>query len=486
MKSRGGKYGKLGMKPLTAGLIFIGVLVVLVYLAFSADIPFTTPYRIKVVVADAQNIRPQSPVRIAGVNVGTVQAVATKGEGTTAVLTLNLNKEALPIYKDAQVKVRPRIFLEGNFFLDLQPGTPGQPKLHDGDTIPVTQTSGPVQFDQVLTALQSNTRANLQTLIQGYGEALDGKPKPGEDRTQDPSVRGETAAEALNNSLNYSPRALRGLALVNDAALGTGLHDLSRLIAGSQKVAAALNSNEQNLKDLVTNFNTTMAAFADQSGALRSTIALLPGVLDLANSTFTNLNRAFPPTRALAREILPGVRETAPTIAASFPWIRQTQALVSPAELLGLVADLQPAVADLSSVVVESVVLLPQVDLVNRCMTRVVLPTGDKPVDDGFLSTGIENYKEFFQALTSLSGESQNFDGNGSYTRFQTGGGESMVSTGPTGVQTFTGEPLVGNDATSPIGTRPARPSKKPPYNRTFPCYKNQLPNLAAKTGGGF
>ena len=128
----------------------------------------------------------------------------------------------------------------------------------------------------------------------------------------------------------------------------------------------------------------------------------------------------------------------------------------------------------------------PQVDLVDRCFIDIILPTGDKPVDDGFLSTGIANYKEFWQTMTGLSGESQNFDGNGQYTRFQTGGGPETFSTGPTGVSSFTGSPLLGNPAIAPIGSRPARPAKKPPYNRTKACYTNTPPNLTAKTGPAF
>jgi phospholipid/cholesterol/gamma-HCH transport system substrate-binding protein len=324
-------------------------------------------------------------------------------------------------------------------------------------------------------------------LIRGYGKALDGKPLPGEDADQDPAVRGETAARSLNDSLRYSPRALRGVSIVNEAAQGTQLHDLSKLIAGTQKVAAALTTSDQTLKDLVTNFNTTVGAFASESDNLSETIALLPGVLDKANVTFDDLNRAFPPTRAFAREILPGVNQTAATIKAAFPWIHQTRLLVSPAELQGLVNDLEPAVSDLSAVTDESLKFIPQVDLANRCLIRVILPTGDKPIDDGFLSTGLPNYKEFWQTMTALSGESQNFDGNGSYTRFQTGGGSQTFSTGPSGVgNSFNGEPLFGNPAAQPFGTRPARPATKPPYNRKKPCYTDTLPNLKAKTGPGF
>ena len=470
------------VSPFVAGLIVLVLIAILAFVAFSPSLPFSSPYQVKAVFANAANIQARSPVRIAGVNVGEVKSVERQGDTTNTLVTMSIEDKGLPIFQDAEMKVRPRIFLEGNFFVDIRPGTPGAGKIKDGGTVPITQTTGPVQLDQVLTALQSDTRKQLQVLVQGYGSALNGKPLPGEDADQDPAVKGLTAGQALNKSLDYATPALRGVAIVNEATLGTQLHDLSNVIAGFQKVSEKLSANDRNLKDLVTNFNLTTAAFAAESHNLSAAIHLLPGVLRQAHTTLADLNASFPPTRAFAREILPGVRQSAPTINASFPWITQVRLLVSKPELQGLVAELRPAVSSLSSLTDESLVLLPQVDLVNRCVIRNILPTGDKVVDDGFLSTGIANYKEFWQTMTSLSGESQNFDGNGSYTRFQTGGSNQTVSTGPT---TIGGPPLFGNAAAPIVGTRPARPAKKPPYNRNVACYKNDPPNLKAKTGGG-
>src|SRR4051794_39440307 len=172
------------MTPFAAGAIVIAVVALVTFLVFGNDIPFTRPYQVKIVVANAQNIKTRSPVRIAGVTVGEVQKVQSVGDDTTTELTVNMSDRGLPLYKDAEVKVRPRIFLEGNFFLDVQPGTPGAGKIPDGGTIPVTQTTAPVQLDQVLTALQSDTRRDLQTLVRGYGNALDGKPSSAEDADQ--------------------------------------------------------------------------------------------------------------------------------------------------------------------------------------------------------------------------------------------------------------------------------------------------------------
>ena len=71
----------------------------------------------------------------------------------------------------------------------------------------------------------------------------------------------------------------------------------------------------------------------------------------------------------------------------------------------------------------------------------------------------MRNYREFFQSLVGLAGESQNFDGNGNYVRFSTGSGSNIVSTGPING----GEQLFGNFPGRPLGTRPARPGANPP-----------------------
>ena len=53
-----------------------------------------------------------------------------------AEATFTVDDEGLPIHKDATVTIRPRLFLEGNFFLDLQPGSPSAPDLSSGDDDP--------------------------------------------------------------------------------------------------------------------------------------------------------------------------------------------------------------------------------------------------------------------------------------------------------------------------------------------------------------
>jgi phospholipid/cholesterol/gamma-HCH transport system substrate-binding protein len=470
-----------GASPALVGLLVLLLLAVLTFFGFTKAIPFTEGFRINAVVENTSNIRPNSPVRIAGVNVGRVTAIQPyDGDTDMSVVEMEIDEAGLPIHKDARLRIRPRIFLEGNFFVDLQPGTPSSPELSDGDTLEVTQASRAVQLDEVLTALQSDTREDLQTVLGEFGRALEGDPSES-DEGQDPSVRGETAAESLNDTLADSAPALRGAAIVQEAFLGEEEDDLSSAIRGLQRVTSALGRNEGQLQDLVVNFNRTMAIFADEQDNVSATFRELAPTLATADRALASLNSSFPATRAFAREILPGVRETAPTIEASFPFIRQTRGLLRPEELQGLARDLRPTAEDLSRATDAAIEFFPEQTLASRCLTRVILPTGDIVIQDGPFSTGVENYKEFWFTMVALAGESQNFDGNGQYVRFQPGGGTQTLSTGTSNA----GSPAqFFNLATPPIGTRPRYPGRRPPYRPDVPCHTQRIPDVNSAVTG--
>jgi virulence factor Mce-like protein len=457
------------------GLITLVVAAILLFLGFTKDIPFTHGYILKAQFQSANSIRPNSPVRIAGVNVGKVKSIEPLQGTDAAVVTMEINKDGLPIHSDATAKIRPRIFLEGNFFVDLQPGTPGAPTLHSGDTMKITQTATPVQLDQVLTSLQSDTRSDLQQLLDGLSTALNAKPTKAQDADADPVSRGKTGAESFNAAYATIPSSERSTAQVFQALLGTEPgRDVARLVRGTAATSGALIRNEGQLQDLITNFNRTMAALASESGNLRRSIRELPGTLANADAAFASLNRAFPPTRAFAIEILPGVRETPATIDASFPWIAQARKLVGKPELGGLAQELSPATRDLAHLIDSTETLLPKVDAASRCVRDNVLPTGNTVIHDEF-TTGKPNYKEFWYALTGIAGEGQNFDGNGMYVRFQTGGGSQQVSLGNSSSNSGA---LFGNNVAVPLGNRPFYPGKRPPYRPDVPCTKNPRPNL--------
>jgi ABC-type transporter Mla subunit MlaD len=476
------------INPVRAGLIAAILVLIATFLAFTKELPWQQPFEIKAAFQSVNNIRLDSPVRIAGVEVGKVTKVEHMDGEQVGVVTMEIKDNGLPIHKDATLKIRPRLFLEGNFFIDMTAGTPGSPTVKDGDTIPVTQTAYPVQLDQILTTLQEDTRADLQKLLEGFGEGLVHQPGAAEDVGQDPDVQGQSAAGALNDSLRYTPEGLKNAARVQQAFLGTSPHDLSKLVAGLQKTAAGLSQNTEQLKDFFTNFNRTMIALASEQGNLREAIRLLGPTIERAHDYFGNFARALPPTRAFVHAFIPGVRETPATIRAAGPFFDQFIPLVSKSELGGLLGDLQPTTESFAKVVAESIGFYKETDLASRCFSKIVLPSGDVVLQDGSATTGAKTFKEFWYSLVGLAGQSQNFDGNGLYTRVQTGGGanvarsERLPGKGPLDSQLF------GNALVQPLGTRPTRPSKKPPYKPDYACYKNKPPDLngpAAKAGPG-
>lgn len=464
------------------GIIGVVVIAAACYLVFGGTLPFSgSPFMLKAVFTTETELHIPSPVRIAGVDVGQVVSVShISGSSRAGVVTMDINQNGLPIHANANARIRPRIFLEGNFYVDLFPGTPNAPVLHSGDTLPATQNSGPVQLDRVLSSLNSDARGNLQTLLQGIGAALNAPPRPGQDATQDPIVRGLSGAQALNLSLKYSADAFKASAIVNQGLLGLQRNDLEKVVTGNQKVFKALAASGNQLSSLVTTFNATMATLASRQQQLRQTIAVLPPLLRQTQSTDTQLDASFGPTQQFAAAFTPGVEQLGPTINAAIPWIAQATQLVSPANLGGLLADLTPAVQNTSAAITSTKALISAADQLARCFTHNVIPTGNEVISDPPVGSGKQVYQELFQTAVGLAGAAGNFDGNGRYVRASAGGGSVPVQT-----PTLPGNgPLFGNAVLEPRGTRPAYPGKPPPIRGNVACAANPVPSLnSARTG---
>jgi phospholipid/cholesterol/gamma-HCH transport system substrate-binding protein len=435
------------------GLVALAVVCVGLYLGFTKAIPFTPHYEIKAAFASTNNIRPGSPVRIAGVEVGKVTRIErANAGGEGAILTLRINNEGRPIHTDATAKIRPRIFLEGNFFVDMTAGSPSAPEMQDGQTIPVQQTATPVQLDEVVTALQSDTRADLKILLREYGKALDGD-----------------GAKGFNRSIPYWEPAYRDGSVVADAMRGETGHDLSGYVKNAGAVAAALDRNRNQLKALVTDFNTTAAAFAREDGNLNAAVGELPRTLRAAYPALGALNQAFPPLRALAQELRPGVQSSGPTLDAAQPFIHELRGLVSRPELRGLTADLEPTVPHLAALVDRTVPLLGQVRRASSCNNEVIHPWTLETVPDKQFPAKGPVYQEAPKPLPGLAGESRSADANGSWFRVLAAGGKNLVTFKP-GVFGTTPEPL--------LGANPPKPRRRPPLNGKVPCETQETPDL--------
>jgi phospholipid/cholesterol/gamma-HCH transport system substrate-binding protein len=483
VRAAASKGGRFRWRPsnATIAIIFLLVFTVGPYLAFTGHVPFTSyGYELKATFSNGVNISANSPVRIAGVDVGRVIGVERDGDATT--VTFTVEGKGRPVHDDAFAAIRPRIFLEGNFFIDLSPGSPSAPELGSGDTIPVSHTSTWVQIDEVLTALQAPVRADLSRLLEGYGTALTHKPTAAEDQTQLPEVKGKTAGQALNGAFKYGGDAGRYAAEVTNALLGTKSHDLSRLVAGAGRAFGALGRNEEDLKGLIVNFDTFTGALAAQSTNLTSTVRNLAPALQSAHSSLVSLNETLPPLRAWAIEMKPAVEQLPAWIAAGKPWIKQAMLLLSGKEGGGTAKLLRQATPGFAEAAHYGKALaLPQLNRISLCTTKVIVPTGNQVIEDQF-STGQPSYREFLYTLVDFSGWGSNFDGNGPFARLQPGGGNLLVEgENPLGNIT-TDQRIFAHTIAAPLGTQPQL-GGMPPHKPEVRCDSNPVPDLNAGLG---
>jgi len=506
------------------GLILVALIVVGSYLAYTKKLPWSHGYEVKAVFTTAENIRPKSPVRIAGVNVGEVTSVepctndnpacggvdggdtvtASTGNGANpsqggatgvqaAIVTMDITDEGRPIKEDATFKLRPRLFLEGNLFVDVNPGTPGAAEAPSDHVFPVTQTSASVQLDQVLTTLQSGVRRNLQIFLKEFGNAL---IKYG-------------GAEGFREAYRTSPGAFKYTSIVNQAFLGTHPHDLSNLVRNLDSTVQALGADATGLQNLVTNLRVVTGSFAAQNQALSEAIARLPRVLEVGRPALAALDQSFPPLRAFAREALPGVRSTPETLDAATPLLNQIRALVSKRELRGLSQDLRHTIPNLTKLSHRTIPFLNQSRALSSCFNQTIIPWSNSSVPDSnfppaTVTDGAGTHpatvsEETGYGLAGIGGESRSGDANGEYIRVEAGGGvNTPVLPGPIGgtvgkviensrpaSQTV---PFVGFAESQILGSQPnlalgSEDSVKTPFRPDAPCERQEPPNLETSAG---
>jgi phospholipid/cholesterol/gamma-HCH transport system substrate-binding protein len=457
-------------------VIFILVFTIGPYLAFTKHIPFTSyGYELKATFTNSANIALKSPVRIAGVEVGKVIKTERDGDATTVVFTVD--GDGRPIHKDAFATIRPRIFLEGNFFVELDPGSPSSPELGSGGTIPISHTSTAVQIDELLTALQSPVRADLGRLLESYGKALTHEPTAAEDLTQLPQVKGLSGAQALNKTFEFGGEAGKYSSQVTQALTGTQKHDLAKLIAGSGRTFAAFSHDQAALQGLIDNFNVFTGALADQSENLESTVRELAPTLKTAHTSLVSLDKSLPPLRTYAIELRPAVAELPELIASSKPWLAQVRPLLTGKEAGGtakLLAEATPGLAGAAQAGNE--LTLPQINQLSLCTSKVLVPTGNQTIDDQF-GTGGPNYREFFYTLTNFAGAAGNFDGNGPFLRAQVGGGPLLVGESNPAGNLLSDKINYAHVYENPLGTQPQL-GGQPEFKPEVRCDTQPVPDV--------
>jgi virulence factor Mce-like protein len=458
------------MHPLAVAALVIAAVVATTFYAFNRGVPFVHHFTLNALVTNGVNVRGGDPVRIGGIDVGQVVAVAPAGSDSKIELTLR--PSALPIHRNATIRIRDRLFLEGSYYLELDPGTASAPGIADGSTIPLAQTSSPVQFFQLLSTFDLPTRNSLTETVNELATGL-------ASRSGDPLDSGAAGLKATAAQLQP---LLADTAVVSRSFRGTSPGDVGRLLSSSSRVAGTLASSSTQLADFVRGLGTTAQALTSSDGSLARSVAGLDQTLRVAPVSLSAVDAALPPVATLARTLDPSLQAAPPLLDQVTTTAQQLAVALGPAQRGPLVTSLRATFQELPSVLTQLARAFPVGEQITDCLTTHLVPVLKKTVPDGKLSTGRPVWQDFDHFLGGVAGASGSFDANGPYTRFLAGAGTNTLS------GSFGGQQLVGTAPPGGTGLQGVRPRwvgtlTPSAFAPNASCSKQKIPSLASSTG---
>ncbi|MEA2169846.1 MAG: phospholipid/cholesterol/gamma-HCH transport system substrate-binding protein [Solirubrobacteraceae bacterium] len=379
-------------RPTRAGLAAFAVLGLLLVVAFGGWRPWAGGGRVvRAEVASADQLVPgRTPVRVAGVKVGLVDAVERGRDGKSAIVVMKLTDDAVSVRRDASAAIRLRTVLGGTRYIDLDPGSPSAAPLGDA-RIALSQTTTQVDWDDITQIMEGHTRLAQRRALAGFRDGL-----------ADPPAAARTIG-TLGPSLDVIGRS-------TDALRGQQRGDLPRLVAATAQTVDALSRSRGALERLVAGGARTLTATDRPS--LGETVALTPPALDATLATMPRIDSLLDRLDPLVEDLRPGARALAPATRALRPALDETAGLLYDAR--PILGDLSPAVRDLAAAARQGVPLLNALDPTVKRLNGELLPWL-RETDDG---TKLRNYEAIGPLFAVLDSAAADYDANGWFFHF--------------------------------------------------------------------
>ena len=314
---------------------------IFVWTQFGGTVPFAPQgYRVHAMFKETGLLVPGADVRIAGVNVGRVAAVANRG--VDSLVTMDISEQYAPIGRYTHAILRQKTLL-GEAYVALSSGTGSGPKLADGGTIPQSQIGQTQQLDQVLNSFGKPTQQDLQAFLSGSAAALAG--------------RGEDVNNAFGN-LDPAVADLDAIVGVLDGEQGS----LSELLRSGATVFQTLGQRSADVQSLITAGDSVMSTTAARNAGLRATVNALPAFESQLRVTLDHAKQSL----AIAKPSLDALLPAAPLLTPT---------------LRGLITLSGPALRLLHSaprLLNDSIVALPAIERFNRAF-RPALTRWSRP-----------------------------------------------------------------------------------------------------------
>ncbi len=268
-------------------------LVIFVWTQFGGTVPFAPQgYRVHAMFKETGLLVPDADVRIAGVNVGRVTAVANRG--VDSLVTMDVSEQYAPIPRDTHAILRQKTLL-GEAYVALSSGTRSGPKLPDGGTIPQSQIGQTQQLDQVLNSFGKPTQQDLQAFLSGSATALAG--------------RGEDVNNAFGN-LDPAIGDLDAIVGVLDGEQGS----LRELLRSGATVFQTLGQRSADVQSLITAGDAVMSTTAARNAALSATVNALPAFESQLRITLDHTRKSLGIAKPSLDALLPAAPLLTPTL----------------------------------------------------------------------------------------------------------------------------------------------------------------------------
>ncbi len=227
-------------------------------------------------------------VRVSGVQIGTIGGITLRNG--IAHVKLNIDQQYRHLVRtDATALLRPRTGLE-DMFVEIDPGPLSAPVAKPGFTIPVSNTNPPVNPDEILGALDADTRAYLGLLVNGAGQGLKGKG-------------GGELAQVLERFLPTH----RDLARLSQVVASRGAA-LRQLINSLQVLNTATAQQRSQIVQLIDSASTVFHAFANANVNVSRAVAELPGALRQTTQTLQRVQTFADVVAPASRNLLPAAQ----------------------------------------------------------------------------------------------------------------------------------------------------------------------------------
>ncbi len=453
-----------GTPALVIAAVVIIVPLFVIYYAFTHKIPFlTNSYTDYAIVSNSVNVRSGSPVRVAGINVGTVSGVSADGDATK--IAFNISPQARPIHTDATVVIRDRLFLEGSYYLELEPGSPSAPMAPEGFTIKESNTSDPVQFFQLLATFDSAARASLAHLLKTTNVAF--SPSAGQPES-------DSGAGALKQAVPELTPDLKDFALISQSLTGTHAGDVETFLSSTADVTGELADHRSQLADMLTKLDVVAGTLSGEDGALAATINGVDQTLKSTPRALVALNRSLVPTDKLAAALTPTLKVSRQLVTALNTQLRAVNSVISPGRRTQLISSLHTLLVGIPTVLAKTAKFFPATKPAADCLADRVVPLLNETVKDGSLSTGDPVWKDIVHMLPNLAAASGNFDSNGPYLRALLGVGNNSLPSSVLGSIPGVG-PLVGTIASTLTGSGSSSASTSSASVSTAPTWDGDL-----------